>query len=124
MLPSNNQVCIKDNIPNSFHHQLFQSEADSGSAWCPGPRAMHPCCWQELSALSPDPISCLLPWASPRGAASAVVGRYSFCDPHLSLPCHLTGEVLHKTRAFLMSSLWQFMLRSSKRKGVPKTREE
>lgn len=124
MFPRNNQVCIKDNVLNSFHHQLFQSESDSGSAWCPGHCAMHPCCWQELSALSPDPISCFLPWASLRGAASALVGRYSFCGPHLSLPCHLTGKVLHKTWAFLMPSFWHFILWPSKTKGVPKTREE
>lgn len=59
-----------------------------------------------------------------RGAASAVVGRYIFCDPPLSSPCHLTGEVLHKTWAFLMSSFWHFILWLLKGKGVPKTREE
>lgn len=124
MFLSNNQLCIKDNILNSFHHQLFQSETDSSWAWCPSPCAMHPCCWQELSALSPDPISCLLPSASPSGAASAVVGRYSFCDPHLSLPCHLTGEVPHKTWALLMSSFWHFILWLIRGKGATKNREE
>lgn len=86
---------LKKSIFNPFYRQLWQSELDSRSAWCPGPppcRASRP----ELPALPPKPTSSLLPWAQcpwvADAADAAFVSPTSTCHGIARGRCYANPE--------------------------------